>query len=255
MSTTTDRGRFVWYDLMTPAQDKAIQFYHAVAGWGTQPVEGMAYTMWTTNGTPFAGMMETTAETGHQGVKPHWLPYIGTPDTDATAAQAKQLGATILAEPRDIPEVGRFGIIADPQGAAFAIFTPVPSRPSMPEHDPAIGEIAWHELLTTDQNKAFDFYSALFGWDKGEAMDMGPNGIYQIYARNGRPIGGMYTTSNVPPSWWLYIHVDDTDAAVERVKNNGGTIAMGPATVPGGGRIAQCFDPQGAAFALHSRVE
>lgn len=250
-STAAELGKFVWYDLMTTAQDKAIPFYHAVAGWGTEPMEGMPYTMWTAGNTPFGGMMEITGDMASQGVTSHWLPYIQTPDTDATAAKAKTLGGKVLSEPRDIPNVGRFGVIADPQGAVFAIFTPSEWTPT-PERDAALGEMSWHELLTSDGAKAFEFYSALFGWNKTDAMDMGPEGVYQMYGHNGRTLGGMYGTPNAPPHWLLYIHVDNADAAAERVKKNGGTVQNGPMDVPGGGRIAQCLDPQGAAFAIHS---
>ena len=56
-----------------------------------------------------------------------------------------------------------------------------------------------------------------------------------------------------PPNWLQYIAVDSADRAAERVTANGGTIMNGPMDVPGGDRIAQCMDPQGAAFAVHSR--
>jgi len=253
-ASAADRGRFVWYDLMTTTPDKAIPFYKAVAGWGTQPMEGMEYTMWTNGSTPFAGMMQITAEMAQAGVHPHWLPYIHTPDTDATAKQAATLGGSVMTGPRDIPGVGRFAVITDPQGANFAIFTPSEWQPSE-DKAPAIGEMSWHELPTTNQEAAFKFYSTLFGWEKTDAMDMGPDGVYQMYGRNGRTLGGIFNTSHVPPHWLLYIHVPDADAAAETVKKNGGTVRMGPMDVPGGGRIAQCLDPQGAAFAVHSNAE
>jgi predicted enzyme related to lactoylglutathione lyase len=54
-----------------------------------------------------------------------------------------------------------------------------------------------------------------------------------------------------PPHWLYYVKVDDLDAALERVKERGGQVLNGPMDVPGGDRVAQCLDPQGAAFALH----
>ncbi len=77
----------------------------------------------------------------------------------------------------DIPTVGRIAVIQDPQGAMIAVYTPADVAP---RHDgePATGEFSWHELSTSDYQAAFDFYAALFGWVKGEAMDMGPGGVY-----------------------------------------------------------------------------
>jgi uncharacterized protein len=56
-----------------------------------------------------------------------------------------------------------------------------------------------------------------------------------------------------PPNWLQYIQVDSADSAAERVKASGGQVLNGPMDVPGGGRIAQCLDPQGGAFAVHSQ--
>jgi hypothetical protein len=108
--------------------------------------------------------------------------------------------------------------------------------------------------MTTDQTGAFTFYNTLFGWEKGEATDMGPMGIYQVFGRRGRSLGGMFNKPPqmpAPPHWMLYVRVPDVDKATERVKALGGKILNGPMDVPGGDRIVQCMDPQGAAFALH----
>jgi predicted enzyme related to lactoylglutathione lyase len=157
-------------------------------------------------------------------------------------------------EPTDIPTVGRFAILADPQGAVFAAFTPLKNAPG---HDgpPKLGEFSWHELMTKDQSKAFDFYADLFGWEQAEAMDMGSEGVYQIYSRNGQMLGGMFNTPKMPPHWCLYIMVDDADRMARQVTEQGGKILNGPMDIPGGGRIAQCMDPQDAVFVLHSNAK
>ena len=179
--------------------------------------------------------------------RPHWLAYLATPDTDATAARATELGGKVLSEAMDIPTVGRFAILQDPQGAVFAAFTP--SGPA-PGHDgPAQpGEFSWHELITTDYAAAFDFYSDLFGWQKGEAMDMGPAGIYQMYGRTEMPLGGMFNKTEEmpgPPAWLFYIRVADVHAAAKRVAELGGQVLNGPMEVPGGDWIIQCPGPPG----------
>ena len=104
---------------------------------------------------------------------------------------------------------------------------------------------------------AFEFYHELFGWDQTESMDMGEASIYQMYGAqgSGKSSGGMFNkTAEMPgpPAWLFYVRVDDVNAAAEKVKELGGQVLNGPMEVPGGDMIAQCMDPQGAAFALHS---
>ena len=145
-------------------------------------------------------------------------------------------------------------MIADPQGAALALFRGTPGGPDQPPSGPGAppGRIGWHELLATDWEAAFPFYAALFGWRKAEAVDIGPMGTYQLFSAGGAPVGGMFTRPpTVPVPFWLYyITVGGIGAAAGRVTEAGGQILMGPMEVPGGGWILQGLDPQGAVFAL-----
>jgi predicted enzyme related to lactoylglutathione lyase len=106
--------------------------------------------------------------------------------------------------------------------------------------------------LADDWQKAFGFYSELFGWQKSDAMPMGEMGTYQMFSTGGQAIGGMFNKPPaVPAPYWLYyFNVGDIDVAVERVWANGGQILNGPMEVPGGHWIIQGKDPQGAMFAL-----
>ena len=114
------------------------------------------------------------------------------------------------------------------------------------------GHVGWHELHAGDGESAFAFYSGLFGWAKGEAMDMGTMGVYQIFATGGAPCGGMMTkTPQTPAPFWLYyFNVDALDAAISRVQDAGGQIIIDPMQVPGGSWIVHGLDPQGAIFAM-----
>ena len=105
------------------------------------------------------------------GAPPHWLVHISTPDLETTTARARELGGTVLKE-LEVPSVGSFAIIRDPQGAVFSAYQPEGDAPG---HDqpPAVGEFSWNELATTDWEAAWSFYSELFGWKKDQAMDMG----------------------------------------------------------------------------------
>jgi predicted enzyme related to lactoylglutathione lyase len=252
---TVPLGRFVWYELLANDQAVATAFYTKVLGWATEtwktPPGASPYTMWNNAGKPFGGLMDLPTEARKAGAPSHWLGYVTVPDTDASLAQAKKLGAKALMDPMDIPEVGRLAVIADPQGAAIALFTPSMTGGELPA-SPAVGNVSWHELATDDGKKAWGFYQTMFGWQKGEAMDMGAEGTYQIFTLGGPPVGAIYNRPpQIPVSNWLYyFRVANLDEAIEKTKAGGGKVLNGPMDVPGG-RIAQCMDPQGAAFALH----
>ncbi|MGQ0645979.1 MAG: VOC family protein [Gemmatimonadaceae bacterium] len=264
---TVRKGRFVWYDLMTTDVPAATAFYTKIAGWGTQDFDmgpNGTYQMWTVGDMPIGGVVKLTAEMGPPGTPPHWMGSVAVPSVDDTVRQAESLGGKVLAPPADIPTVGRYAVIADPQGAVIALFTP---HQAMPRDDltPKVGEFSWNELMTTDHNAAYAFYATLFDWEPMGEFDMGqPMGMYKMYGQAGgpttpdgqpMPYGGMFTLTpdmKMPPSWVSYIKVDSADATAELVKSLGGQVFNGPMEVPGGDRIAQCLDPQGGMFAVHS---
>ncbi len=257
MSDESTKGRFVWYELMTTDTDAAKSFYHKAVGWGSMVFEGAGtpYSMWTVGQAPIGGVMNLPDDAVAQGAPPHWVPYIGAPDVDQTVARATELGATVHVEATDIPTIGRFAVLGDPQGATFAVYKSVGDE-AMPDRPADVGEFSWDELAAANYETAFDFYSDLFGWAKTDSMDMGEMGMYQMYGRNGTTLGGMYNKPAdmpAPPHWLLYVRVDDIDKAVETIQEAGGQILRGPMDVPDGDRVAQCMDPQGAAFAIHCK--
>src|SRR5512141_2021477 len=119
----TCNGLFVWYEHLSKDVQAAIAFYSEVVGWKTQPFSG-DYTMWVGSEGPLGGVMKLPEEAAKQGAPPHWIGYVQVDDVDATAALARKLGGKIYKEPTDIPTVGRFSVLADPQGAAIAVFKP-----------------------------------------------------------------------------------------------------------------------------------
>ena len=249
-----NNGKFIWYELMTGDPKAAETFYQNVVGWKTTD-SGMAdrsYTIIHAGETQMGGILGTPPQAA--GTPPNWSGYVGVDDVDAFAGRVKHAGGALIYGPEDIPAVGRFAVASDPGGAMFVLFhgssdmQPVTPPPNTP------GRVGWHELMAADGEKAWEFYSSLFGWKKLDAMDMGPMGKYQLFATGEAMDGGMLTKPpGIPhPFWMFYFNVDAVDAAAERVKANGGKIRMGPAEVPGGTWILQCLDPQGAVFALMS---
>ena len=248
MSNAEIRGRFVWHELMTTDPQAAGTFYSKVLPWKTQPSGMPDYTLWVSGKTQTGGLMAQPESARQSGAPPSWLVYIGTPDVDATAAAAERLGGKVLRSPADIPGVGRFAVLADPQGAAFAVFKPGAPPASAPGND-----FSWHELATSDQQAALTFYSELFGWSRGPAHDMGPGGIYQLIEHGGAQVGGAYKLMDAskPPHWLTYIRVKSVDKAAAAAKSAGGRVTQEPMEVPGGSRVAHILDPQGGAFAVH----
>ena len=112
---------FCWNELATPDTTKAGDFYSGLFGWTTnvQQMGPMTYTTFKNNDRPAGGMYTPSPEMGE--IPPHWLVYFAVDDCDAKVKQANELGARTIAPPMDIPNTGRFAMLLDPQGAAFAI--------------------------------------------------------------------------------------------------------------------------------------
>src|SRR5436309_5521827 len=102
---------------MTTDIAAARDFYKGLFAWDLKP--SPQYTEIHVGPVPVGGMMQLTGDM--QGVPAHWMPYFAVDDCDATAAKAKSLGGQNYVPPTDIPNVGRFSVIADPQGASFAV--------------------------------------------------------------------------------------------------------------------------------------
>lgn len=116
-------GALCWSELATRDSEKAGAFYAELFDWEIQ-VEQMSagpYTLFKREEQNAAGMMQMNEEWGD--LPPHWMPYLGVTDCDATAAKATALGGAVSVEPFDIPDVGRMAVIRDPQGAVFSIIT------------------------------------------------------------------------------------------------------------------------------------
>ncbi|MFZ6873595.1 VOC family protein [Undibacterium sp. Di27W] len=114
-------GSFCWGQLNTSDTAKAEAYYTALFGWSasTSSDGGMTYTEWQQHGTAIGGMM--TLPDGAMAPS-HWLAYFSVEDCNASTAQAQALGAAVYVPPTDIPHTGRFAVLADPQGAVFAIY-------------------------------------------------------------------------------------------------------------------------------------
>jgi predicted enzyme related to lactoylglutathione lyase len=253
----TKNGQNVWFDLMTTDMEGAKTFYGETIGWKTQQWEDadpkLPYTMWVANGTPIGGVMPLPDQAKQMGAPPHWIAYTTVQNTDATVTKAQQLGGRVYAPAMDIPKVGRFAILGDPQGATFAVLQPVGASEAPPDK---VGHFSWAELNTTDYEGAWKFYSQLFDWKHRSSMDMGPMGTYFMWQDQAdKTKGGMTNGAKqmgLPPHWLYYVTVESCEQTIERIKRAGGKVLNGPMPIPGDDYIAHCQDPQGAFFAVYS---
>ena len=249
---------FIWYELVTCDTEKAVTFYKKVVGWEFRDsgMPGIRYMIFGKDGKDVGGLM-TWAGAGVPDLPAQWVGHIHTAKLDEELLAVQTDGGTIVKPAHDIPGVGRFAVVLDPQDVKYLLFEPrSPETPARLEQM-AVGNVGWHELLTDDQAAAFDYYSRHYGWQKDYAHDMGAMGIYQTF-RIDQPrfSGGMMNRTGpgmpegIPPHWQFYFTVDDIEAAQRRVVEAGGTIVMPPMDVPGGSRILQAIDDQDGHFAL-----
>lgn len=250
---------FFWFDLLTSDVADAKAFYGALTGWTTTPFMDGAYNVLEAAGEGIGGLMSNAPQApGAPTSPPMWMGYAHVEDVDASTGRVEELGGKVLAPPQDIPSVGRFSVITDPQGALLALFKPTP--PPGATHEPRmsrdIGHCCWTELFTSDRKGAQRFYRELLGWRVVQEMEMEGAETYAIFAfeAHGEPMGGMMNVPGKAPTWCFYFTVENVDEAVKTIIARGGKVTSGPMDVPGGSRVAQCTDPQGVAFGISSRA-
>ena len=240
-----------WVDVTAKDVDASAAFYGALFGWeATEPgpvEETGGYRMFSMRGRTVAGL----GPWREGGPPPMWTTYITVADADATCAAATQAGGTVFMAPMDVVEAGRMAVIADPQGAVFAIWQPNLHPGAQIVNEP--GSLVWNELAARDVSAEPAFYGAVFGW----AADTQPMGDtqYTTWKLGDRPVGGMVQMTDewpaeMPPHWMAYFAVADTDAACARAAELGATVHVPPRDVEGVGRFAVLGDPQGAPFSV-----
>jgi predicted enzyme related to lactoylglutathione lyase len=233
-------GKFVWHEQVSSDPKQAQEFYEQLFGWGNEVYEEMDYTM-ISSGDQSHGAYSKAME---GAPPPHWLGHVRVESLDDTVEKAKGAGGSVLAGPFEMEEIGRFAIVADPQGAFVSVYQPAGDAPQ-PQ-----GVFVWDELGTSDVDGAQRFYESVFGWtttDLGEEF-----GGYRIFNSGDDGIAGLMSLQDQSgsPRWQPYVYVEDPDATVARAGELGGSVVYEPMDVPNTGRIAALRDPQGASFGI-----
>lgn len=253
---TNKHGDFIWYELLTTDADAAAAFYGKVLIWSVADsgMPGMDYRIINAGAHSVGGLMQITQEMANGGARPTWLSYVAVDDVDACVTSIEHGGGRIMMPAMDIPDVGRMAMVTDPQGAPFYVMKPASTEGeslAFAYDQPREGHCAWNELITSDQQAAWHFYTQRFGWLKDGEMSMGDLGSYD-FIRHGGVIGAMMKgmPEMGPPHWNQYFRVADIDAAKAAIERNGGQVVHGPQEIPGGEYSLNAIDPQGAHFGL-----
>lgn len=248
MASTVSRlpGKFVWFEQVSNDVAKARAFYGQLFGWAIEgmPMGDQTYYRIHSGGTGIGGF-----RTGEPGMPNHWMSYMSVADIDRSFQQAIANGATALLAPTDFGDMGRGAALADPTGANVCLWTG--SNGDAPDTDKTpFGHWYWNELWTPDAARALAFYESSFGYDH-DTMSMGDHGDYFVL-KTSKARGGIFQSPDekIPAMWLPYVHVEDCDAIAAQAARLGATVFMPATDVPGVGRFAAMFDPQGAAIAI-----
>ncbi|MBB4934628.1 hypothetical protein F4561_005448 [Lipingzhangella halophila] len=245
-------GSPIWAELLSPDIEAATGFYRGLFGWTAEVlgVELGSYRIFRKHRCQVAGAMPATeAIRGHP---PAWTTYFAVRDVDTFAASVREAGGSVIAGPRDIMDLGRMAVLADPSGAKFCVWRPGTMRGAEVFNEP--GTLCWNELITRDPEGARRFYTRVFGWDaKDNPLDH--EGSYtEWYADTSRvgglvPMRGDQWPPDIPSHWMVYFAVRDCEAAVDKAAELGGGVEVEPFDVRPG-RVAVVSDPGGAHFSV-----
>ncbi|WP_329343183.1 VOC family protein [Streptomyces sp. NBC_01352] len=236
-----------WAEVGAPDLTAAKEFYSALFGWRTETdsrEEMGGYTIAYLGQLPVAALVPL----GEEPQPVVWYVTFAVSDVDATVEKVRSAGGSVVFEPGNVPGMGRFASVTDPQGAAFHLWQAAGFEGAGLLNAP--GSLGWVELMTRAPERAVDFYTTVFGWSVNASER------YTQWGLDGSDFGGMVTMDDkfpheVPPHWLPYFAVADVDAASATATEAGGTILMEPTSVPDGPRIAVLRDQAGAMFGVY----
>jgi predicted enzyme related to lactoylglutathione lyase len=248
--TTAPTGAPCWIDLMSSDTDRSRAFYGDLFGWASEQSgeEYGGYISFLKAGAPIAGCMSNAHDPSATNA---WSVYLAVEDAKATADVAVDHGGQVIVHPMDVGDLGTMAFLVDAGQAAIGIWQPGAHKGFSELAEP--GAPSWFELHTRDFATSVAFYREVFGWDTHVLSDTDEL-RYTTLGHDDSALAGIVDATSwlpegVPPHWAVYFGVADTDAALARVVELGGSVAQ-PAEDTPYGRVAACVDPVGAHFRL-----
>jgi hypothetical protein len=207
--------------------------------------DGSVYHVISNQGQTIGGIMHL--DTNH-GVPSHWAPYASVESTDGACERLTSHKGQLYVPPTDIPNVGRFSVASDAQGAQLSLISLLPEAPRHPEKG-SLGFVCWSELLTNDPEAAASFYQAVLGWAPRRSTE---HQGYWLFDANDRMIAGMMQTPpfTTRPQWLQYFMVENVDVSTAKARDLGAKELVPPSDIPKMGRFSILEDPTGALIAL-----
>lgn len=246
---TAPIGAPCWVDLMTSDTARSRAFYCDLLGWDAEePNEEFGgYVNFTRDGERIAGCMSAS-----EGMPDVWSIYLASDDAAKTIEVAKSNGATAMVEATTVGDLGVFGFLVDPTGAAIGVWEPRAHAGFRTFGES--GTPSWFELHTRDYDAAVGFYRDVFRWDTSTVSDTPEFRYTTLDGGGGAWLAGImdadaFLPEGVPSHWSVYFGVPDTDAALARITDLGGSTVR-PAEDTPYGRLATAADPTGAMFKL-----
>jgi len=248
--TLYEQGTPNWVDLQTTDQSGAKAFYGQLFGWefDDQPMpDGQVYSMALKRSGSVAAIAPQSPELAAHNAPTMWNTYIAVDDVDAATARADSSGGKVLMPAFDVVGAGRMSFVADPSGAAVALWQARDHVGATVVNEP--GAVVWNELVTDDVPAAVRFFEAVLGIGS-EVQDMGI-GAYTMFTVAGRAVCGATPpqSAETPNHWHVYFQVEDVPATAAKAAALGGTALGAPIDTPVGPMVT-LKDPQGGTFTV-----
>jgi hypothetical protein len=235
---------------MTSDTQASRDFYCRLFGWtASDPAEEFGgYFNFAKDGVLVAGCMSSQPDAGMPDV---WSVYLASDDVVKTLEKATANGGQIHVDAMPVADLGTMAYVADPGGATIGVWQPGRHNGFGVFGEP--GTPAWFELHTRDYDTSVDFYREVFR-DEIQVASDDPGFRYTMLVDGEAGLAGIMDASaflpeGVPAHWSVYFGVDDTDTALARIVELGGSVVQ-PAEDTPYGRLATATDPTGARFKL-----
>ena len=243
-------GKFIWFDLATPAISDQKRFYGSVFGWTFEsPVRtDDAYVFIKNRGRAIGGMFLHEPPDGEQDGAA-WIALMSVADTDDAASIVEASGGNVEVDPANVVGRGRHAVFRDPAGAVFGVLNSESGDPF--DEEVEIGAIIWVDLFARNVDDMARFYGALAPFEIAD-RDITDDVARKVLSAHGMPRAGIIPVDEEAnrSAWVPYVRVEDVEATLEKVIAGGGFTIVAPDENLHDGNVAVFVDPNGGVTGI-----